>query len=174
MGDVPPLTGGPRPPLSRPGAISASHDTSRFSCGQEALDDWLKNTALKSEGRSARTYVVCSGAAVVGYYCLATGSVARGSAPPKIRRNVPDPIPVMIVGRLAVDRHFERMGIGGGLLRDAFRRVLQASEAVGCRAVLVHAIDRNAVEFYAKFGFIEFPAATRTMFLPLETLKAAI
>jgi GNAT superfamily N-acetyltransferase len=174
VGEAGPVKGGGGPPLSRPGAISPSHDTSSFFCGQDSLDDWLKNAALRSEGRSARTYVVCSGATVVGYYCLATGAAARASAPPKIRRNVSDPIPVMIVGRLAVDRHFERRGIGGGMLRDAFRRVLQASEAVGCRAVLVHAIDRNAVEFYAKFGFIEFPAATRTMFLPLETLKAAI
>jgi len=174
VGEASPVKGGGGPPLSRPGAISPSHDTFKFFCGQDSLDDWLKHTALKSEGRSARTYVVCSGATVVGYYCLATGAVARASAPPKIRRNISDPIPVMIVGRLAVDRHFERRGIGGGMLQDAFRRVLQASESVGCRAVLVHAIDQDAVDFYARYGFVEFPAGTRTMFLPLETLKAAL
>jgi len=148
---------------------------SRFSCGREALDDWLKNKALKSEGRSARTYVVCEGqTVVVGYYCLAMGAVARDGAPARVRRNAPDPVPVVIVGRLAVDRKFARRGIGGGMLRDAFQRILRVSGEVGCRAVLVHAIDDEAAQFYAKYGFIAFPADTRTMFLALDTLKASI
>ena len=158
----------------RPVAIDSSHDTSGFSCGNDALDDWLKTTALKAEGRSARTYVVCERQVVVGYYCLATGSVARSAAPGNIRRNVPDPVPVMIVGRLAVTERRKGQGIGSGMLRDALQRVLQVAETVGCRAVLVHAIDQPAVDFYAKHGFVAFPGGTRTMFLALETLRRAI
>lgn len=173
MGAAGPVEGG-GPPLSPPCPIAPAHDTAAFSCGQEPLDDWLKQRALKSEGRSARTYVVCSGETVVGYYALAAGAVARAGAPAKLRRNAPDPIPVMIIGRLAVDEGFAGMGLGSGMLRDAFRRILQVSQTVGCRAVLVHAIDRDAAAFYARYGFIEFPAGSRTLFLPLETLAAAL
>ena len=159
---------------SRPVSIDASHDTSGFSCGNDALDDWLKATALKAEGRSARTYVVCEARIVVAYYCLATGSVARSAAPGNIRRNAPDPVPVMIIGRLAVAERCKGQGIGGGMLRDALRRALQASEIVGCRAVLVHAIDQAAVAFYARYGFVAFPGGSRTLFLPMETLRRAL
>jgi GNAT superfamily N-acetyltransferase len=157
-----------------PVPIDASHDTSGFSCGNDALDDWLKTTALKAEGRSARTYVVCEGDAVIGYYCLATGSVGRSAAPGNVRRNAPDPVPVMIVGRLAVAARCKGQGIGSGMLRDSLRRILQAAEVVGCRAILVHAIDQTAVDFYARHGFVEFPGGARTMFLPLETLRRAL
>ena len=159
---------------SPPVPIDSLHDTSAFSCGNEALDEWLKTTALRAEGRSARTYVVCAGQIVMGYYCLATGSAARSTAPGKVRRNAPDPVPMMIVGRLAVTATCQARGIGSGMLRDALRRVLQAAEVVGCRAVLVHAIDQAAVDFYAGHGFIEFPGASRTMFLPLDSLQASL
>lgn len=158
----------------RPVPIASGHDTSSFSCGNDGLDDWLRVTAFKAEGNTARTYVVAAGEAVVGYYCLATGSVARGLAPGKVRRNAPDPVPVLVIGRLAVDRRCHGQGIGGGMLRDALQRALQASGIVGCRAVLVHAVDRAAVEFYARYGFVEFPGGTRTMFLPLETLRRTL
>jgi predicted N-acetyltransferase YhbS len=174
MGEVTKLHRSTGPALSRPSAILPSHDTSKFYCGHESLDDWLQNTALKAEGRSARTYVVCDGKIVVGYYCLATGSVTRSEAPSKVKRNMPEPIPVMILGRLAVTKHFERQGIGSGMLQDAFQRILQASESVGCRAVLVHAIDQSAAEFYMRYGFIEFPTGTKTFFLPLETIKQVL
>jgi GNAT superfamily N-acetyltransferase len=159
---------------SRPVPIDASHHTSDFSSGNDALDDWLKTTALRAEGRSTRTYVVCEGQGVVGYYCLATGSVARDAAPGRIRRNAPDPVPVMIVGRLAVTARCRGQGIGGGMLRDAFQRVLQVAETVGCRAILVHAVDQAAVDFYAGHGFVEYPGGARTLFLPLETLQRAL
>ena len=160
--------------LSAPASIQASHDTSKFSCGHESLDRWLKAAALKSEGRSARSYVVCDRREVAGYYCLATGSVARTAAPKRIARNTPDPIPVVIIGRLAVGEQFQGRGIGAGLLRDAFARILQLSGSVGVRAVLVHAIDDSAAEFYRQYGFIEFPGGSRALFLPLETLRKAL
>ncbi len=164
----------PAAPLTRPSTIQAAHDTTKFFCGHASLDNWLKSTALKAEGRSARTYVVCEANVVIGYYCLATGSVARANAPSKVKRNAPDPIPVMLIGRLAVAKDFERRGIGSGMLQDAFRRIMQTSEIVGCRAILVHAIDQPAQDFYARYGFTEFPTGTRTLFLPLEALRAAL
>ena len=164
------VTGG----YSRPVPIDSTHDVAGFSCGNDALDDWLKTPALKAEGRSARTYVVCEGSVVVGYYCLATGAVARSAAPGAVRRNAPDPVPVMIVGRLAVAERCKGQGIGSGMLRDALQRVLQAAEIVGCRAALVHAIDEAAADFYSKHGFVEFPSGARAMFLVLETLRRAL
>jgi GNAT superfamily N-acetyltransferase len=161
-------------PFSPPAPIDSTHETADFARGIDVLDAWLRTTALKAEGRSARTYVVCEGKAVVGYYCLATGAVARAAAPGKVRRNAPDPVPVMIVGRLAVTERCRGQGIGGGMLRDSLRRVLQAAEIVGCRAVVVHAIDESAVAFYERYGFLAFPAETRTMFLPLETARRAL
>lgn len=158
----------------RPVPLEARHDVDGFSSGNDVLDDWLKSVALKAEGRSARTYVVCEGDAVVGYYCLATGGVTRASAPGSVRRNAPDPVPVMVIGRLAVTDRCKGQGIGSGMLRDALRRVLQAAEIVGCRAVVVHAIDDKAAAFYAAHGFAEFPAATRTLFLPIDTLRRSL
>jgi GNAT superfamily N-acetyltransferase len=160
--------------LSAPVRLDPAHDTSGFTCGNDALDDWLKATALKAEGRSARTYVVREGEAVVGYYSLATGSVARSGAPGNIRRNMPEPVPVVIVARLAVASRSQGRGIGSALLRDGLRRALQVSEVVGCRAVLIHAIDQSAVDFYARHGFGEFPGGSRTLFLSLETLRQSL
>ena len=112
----------------RPAPIDARHDTSGFACGHDVLDDWLKTRALKAEGRSARTYVVCEQRAVVGYYSLATGSIARGVLTKRPQRNAPDPVPVMIVSRLAVDERCRGEGIGRGMLRDA-----HAARAAGRR-----------------------------------------
>lgn len=106
----------------------------------------------------------------MGYYCIATGAERREALPRKIRQGLPDPVPLVIVGRLAVDRAYQGRKIGAGLLKDALRRVVGISKEVGCRAVLVHAIDQDAASFYAKFGFIEFPASSQTMFLPIETI----
>ncbi|MFI4995329.1 MAG: GNAT family N-acetyltransferase [Hyphomicrobiales bacterium] len=161
-----------RSAITPPTPLSASHDRERFSCGYPLLDDWLKQHALASEGRSARTYVVCSGATIVGYYCLATGAEKRASMPRKIRHGNPDPVPLVIIGRLAVDSAFQGQGVGPGLLKDALARALAVAEIAGCRAVLVHAIDDRAVAFYTKADFVEFPNGTRTMFLPIETIAA--
>lgn len=160
--------------LVPPGPLTAGHDLSRFACRHPALDEWLKLRALRSEGRTARSYVVCEGDVVVGYYCLATGSVVHAQAPGRIRRNAPDPIPVAVIGRLAVSKPHEGRGIGSGMLQDALRRVLQVSEAIGCAAVMVHAIDEEAGAFYARYGFTPFPDGARTYFLPVSAIAAAL
>jgi GNAT superfamily N-acetyltransferase len=163
-----------RLPISAPVALTGSHALGAFDSGKPALDDWLKTRAMKAEGRSARTYVVTSGEAVVGYYCFATGGVRLDDAPTKLRRNMPQMVPVILIGRLAVDKGYQGLGIGKGLLKDALLRAVQAAEIVGTRAVLVHAIDTEAAAFYRKFGFVEYPEQSHTFFLPMETISAAL
>jgi len=160
--------------LSAPVPIEAKHDVSRFDCGKLPLDDWLKTKALKSEGRSARCFVVCEGTVVVAYYAISTGTVAHAGAPRALRHNMPEPTPVMVIGRLAVDRSWHGKGLGGHLLKDALGRILQASHLVGARAVIVHAIDDDAVPFYLAYGFKPFPGEPLTLWLPIGTISNAL
>lgn len=158
-----------------PAPVSADFDASNFDCGKLPLNDWIKYRALKAQGRSARCYVVATRRNVVaGYYCISTGGVNREEAPSKIRRNMPDHVPVVIIGRLAVDKNHQGKGIGRGLLKDALSRIVTASDIVGVRAVLVHAIDVDAVPFYANYGFHAFPVGTQTLFLPMEEVIATL
>jgi len=160
--------------LLPPSAITSGHDLTQFRCGNEPLDDWLRFRALKNEGRSSRTYIVSQGRTAVGYYCLSTGAEKRASVPSKITRNSPDPVPLILLGRLAVDLNHQGKGIGAGLLKDALQRVAQISKAVGSRALIVHAIDQKAMAFYIKYGFIEFPYGSQTLFLPIETITVGV
>ncbi len=141
---------------------------------EPSLDDWLRHRALKNESRFARTYVVCEGNRVVAFYCISAGAVERASAPGRLRRNAPDTIPVSVIGRLAVSRDHSGKGLGADLLSDALRRIALASQSIGIAAVLVHAKDEAARRFYLKCAeFIEYPADSRTLFLPIETVVAA-
>ena len=140
--------------LSAPKSLTAAHDVSAFDCGAPSLDEWLKRRALGNQRAGAsRTYVVCRGRTVVGYYALAAGSIAHAEAPGRIKRNMPDPVPMMVLGRLAVDRSVKGRGLGAGLLKDAVLRVMQAADIVGIRGILVDAIDDAARAFYERFGF---------------------
>lgn len=155
--------------------LASGHDLSAFDCGEAALNDWLRQRALRNESRFSRTYVVCHGKRVVAYYCISAGAVERELAPGKIRRNAPDTIPVSVIGRLAVSRDHAGKGLGADLLADALRRIAIASQSIGIGAVLVHAKDDNARRFYLRCAeFIEYPADSRTMFLPIETVIAAL
>lgn len=163
------------PALSAPQPLTADHDVSRFDCGEPALDAWLKTRAFRNESRFSRTYVVCAENRVVGYYCISAGAVERAAAPGKLRRNAPDAIPVSVIGRLAVDRAHAARGLGADLLADALRRIALASQSIGFGAVLVHAKDDAAKRFYLRCAeFIEFPADSRILFLPIETVIAAL
>lgn len=171
--------GGSKPPYAPPVPIHADDRLDRFESGNKALDDWLRAHALENEDKASRTYVVTAQVGadaghVVAYYTLAYGSVVRAEMPRKIRQGLPNPVPVMVLGRLAVDRRHGGKGIGPSLLREAMQRTIEASRIAGLRALIVHAIDDDAVGFYAKYGFQIFPAGTRTMFLPIETLHQAI
>lgn len=167
MGEI---TSHPSFKLGTPEKISPAHKLGDFSCGNAQLDDWLKRRGLANNARTSQTFVVCIDLAVVGYYTLAAGAVALADAPPKLRRNWVDPIPIILVGRLAVDQRHQRKGLGEDLLRDALLRSLRVAGEIGVRALLVHAIDDEAVAFYSRFGFIESQIRPRTLMLPLDQL----
>lgn len=155
--------------LSVPEKLNLSHDLSQFQCGEPALDEWLRRRALPNEQSGAsRTYVISAGRRVVGYYALASGAVAHANAPGRVRRNMPDPIPVMVIGRLAMDVKFQGRGLGPALLRDAILRTLQAAEIAGIRAILVHAISERAKLFYEKCGFSASPIDPMTLMVTVK------
>lgn len=166
-------------PYLAPVPLTADHRIDGFDCGKTKLNDWLKAHALDNEGRSSRTYVVVANTGpqagdVIGYYTLATGGVTRSEMPRKIRQDLPNPVPVMMLGRLAIDERHQKRSIGPAMLREAMQRTLDISQSAGVRALMVHAIDDEAVTFYLQYGFVTFPADSRTMFLPIETLAAAL
>ncbi|HKS81685.1 MAG TPA: GNAT family N-acetyltransferase [Candidatus Acidoferrales bacterium] len=161
--------------ISPPEHVTPAHDLSAFDCGESGLNDWLRKRALSNEESGAsRTYVVCSAGRVIGYYALASGAIALAAAPDRIRRNMPDPLPVIILGRLAVDLSWQGKTIGGSLLRDAILRVLQAAEIAGIRAILVHAISDGARRFYDRYGFIASPLDPLTLMLSITGARRVL
>jgi len=163
-------------PLRAPEKLRPDHDLSEFECGEPSLDHWLRQRALQNEESGAsRTYVVCAGQQVVGYYALAVGAVAHAEGAGRVRRNMPDPVPVMIIGRLAAHKDFQGRKIGPGLLRDAVLRTLQAADIAGVRAILVHAISEQARGFYEDCGFIASPMDPMTLMITVvEAAKAFV
>ena len=165
-------------PIDRVGApekLSPDHDISQFQSGEPPLDDWLRRRALQNEeSGSSRTYVVCIGKRGVAYYALAPGAVAHIDSPGRIRRNMPDPVPVMVIGRLAVDQTVQGQAIGPALLRDAVLRTVQAAEIAGIRAILVHAISERAKRFYEKWGFIPSPVEPMTLMITVAEARKSI
>ena len=175
MAEIGKTSGGKSVGLSAPVPLTAEHDLSGFDCGEAALNDWLRERALKNESRFSRTYVVCAGQLVVAYVCISAGAVERAMAPGKLRRNAPDSVPVSVIGRLAVDKNYAGQGLGADLLADALRRIAIASQSIGIGAVLIHAKSERAKRFYLRCAeFVEYPADSRTLFLPTETLLAAL
>jgi GNAT superfamily N-acetyltransferase len=160
-----------------PERLNSEHDLSAFHNGvHSSLDDWLRDRAHASEGLSARTYVVCDvvkPALVVGYYAISTAMEQRVALPSaKLRRGMPEQVPLLLIGRLAIDRGFRGIGLGTELLSDALRRCLAASDIVGARAVIAHAIDDDATRFYQHHGFVRSPLGERVMLLLIETVRA--
>ena len=150
--------------LTAPEPLSDGHDLAGFDCGQPSLNDWLRRRARANQVAGAsRTFVVCDGPQVVGYYALAAGAVNSSSVSGRIRRNMPDPIPVVLLGRLAVDGSYHGQGFGRALFRDAVLRVRNAAESIGVRAILVQAISEDAKKFYLALGFE--PSLTDPMML---------
>lgn len=153
--------------LSAPELLTEKHDLSLFDSGYDTLDEWLRRRARANQVSGAsRTYVACSGDRVVGYYCLSSGALAVTEAPGALRRNMPDPIPMAVLGRLAIDRNWQGQGLGAALLQDAVVRTAQAARIVGIRGILVHAISEAAKAFYEHHGFT--PSPTHPMLLVMS------
>jgi len=158
--------------LQPPRLLSDEHELGAFDSGVDSLDDWLKRRARANQtGGASRTYVVTQGAAVVGYYCLAAGAVAAFDATSALRRNMPDPLPMTVLGRLAVDRTQQGKGLGTALLQDAVLRTVQAAQIVGARGMLVHAISDGAKAFYERYGFVASPTNPMMLLLSLKGLS---
>jgi len=160
--------------INAPQRLTHDHNVLEFKSKSEALNNWLKEKALKNEGDTARTFVVTIENQVIGYYCLATGSITHLVAVSKAKRNAPDPIPCMLNGRLAVDTKWEGQGIGSGLLKDAIIRILSVSQIAGVRCILVHAKDEEAKRFYLKRGFQPSPIEPLTLMMTLKDIRASI
>jgi len=163
---------GQKAQLTIPERLHSDYVISEFESGNETLDHWLRHQARHNDRVDAsKTYVVCEESHVVAYYCLSTGAINRSEATGRLRRNMPDPIPLMILGRLAVDLAWQRQGIGAALLQDALFRTMQVSEIAGVKALLVHATSDQAIEFYKKWGFFPSPLNLRTLFLSIRQAK---
>lgn len=157
------------PKPSAPQPLSAEHRVDGFACGESSLDEWLRRRALPNQTTGAsRTFVVTDDSnQVVAYYALATGAVAHHDASGRIRRNMPNPVPVMVLARLAVDQRYQGHKLGAAMLKDAVQRTLAVSQTAGVRALLVHALNESSRQFYMHYGFESSPVNPMTMMLLL-------
>jgi GNAT superfamily N-acetyltransferase len=160
--------------LGPPEPLAASHRLDDFECGEAALDDWLKRRALANQSSGAsRTFIVADqDGRVCGYYAMAAGAVSHQLATSGVRRNMPDPVPVMVLARLAVDRRAQGLHVGAALLQDAVNRAVAVSQNAGIRALLVHALHEKARQFYEHYGFQPSPTHPMTLMLRLSRAKA--
>lgn len=160
---------------SPPEPLSPAHALDGFECGEPSLDDWLKRRALKNQASGAsRCFVVCDGRAVIGYYSLSAGGIHQEAAPKPMRRNMPDPLPVLLLGRLAIDRRHHNQGLGRALLRDAMLRTVHIASDAGVFAILVHALSEQAKRFYLSRGFVTSPLQPMTLMMTLATIRTIL
>lgn len=160
--------------LLPPEPLADHHSIGEFNCGEASLDEWLRKRARANQATGAsRTYVLCEGERVLGYYALSSGAVRMPEAPGRFRRNMPDPIPVVVLGRLAVDRNLQGKGTGRALVRDALTRIYHASEIIGIRGILVHALTAQAKAFYEAVGFEPSPIDATTLMATINDLRDA-
>ncbi len=161
--------------LQAPEPLSEAHDCAGFQSGEASLDDWLQRRARGNQASGAsRTFVACSNSRVIGYYALASGAITSELAPGRFRRNMPSPIPVVVLARLAVDRTWQGKGIGRALFRDAAQRVAQAADVIGIRGIVVHSISDQAKCFYLALGFEPSPREQMTLLVTLTDLRATL
>lgn len=160
--------------LCAPEPLSSEHRLDDFECGEPVLDEWLRRRALSNQlTGGSRTFVVTDqDKRVCGYYAMAAGAVSHQAASSSVRRNMPDPIPVMVLARLAVDHRAQGIKLGASLLQDAVGRAVSVSQNAGVRALLVHALHDRAKQFYEHYGFQESPQHPMTLMLRLNSVKA--
>ena len=154
--------------------LATTHDATDFDCGKGELNTFIRLYALAGQrGNISQTYVAACGNNIVGFYTLVVGNVVYEDAPERLAKGIPrHPIPVLLLARLAVDRHWQGKGIGAALLVDAIRRTLQVADIAGVRALLVHAKNDSARGFYTHLGFEPFPGDPLVLFLLLKDLRA--
>lgn len=161
--------------LRRPGPLEADHDCSGFDCGNDVLNHWLHTRAKANQAsRASRTYVAAQGQTVVGYYSLSTFAISRRTATSRVARNMPEPVPALLLGRLAVDQALQGTGLGRALLRDAIVRTLRVADEVAVRVLVVHAIDEHAGRWYARFGFEPSPTNERELMLLIGDMRRTL
>lgn len=161
--------------LESPSPISEHHQTIGFDSGVPSLNEWLHRRALANQVSGAsRTFVVCNNNRVVAYYALASGAIDSSNSSGRFRRNMPDPIPVVVLGRLAVDLSFQGRGLGRALFRDAAQRVSYAADAIGIRGIIVHALSEQARSFYLALGFDPSPEEPMTLMVSLADIRSLL
>lgn len=160
-------------PLSQPQPLNDDHPIEGFHSGVATLDDWLKRRARANQANGAsRTFIVCDGNKVVGYYALASGAISTKNAVGSLRRNMPEPIPVVVLGRLAVDQAYQARGLGRAMFQDCALRVSHAADIIGISGIIVHAISEEAKAFYLKLGFDPSPIEPMTLMVRLADIRA--
>lgn len=161
--------------IQAPEPLTEGHAFGGFDCGVASLDDWLRLRALQNQASGAsRTFVACDKGQVVAYYALAASAVAAGAAPGRFKRNMPDPIPVVVLARLAITRECQGHGLGRALFQDAAKRALNAASTIGIRGLLVHAISDEARAFYLGLGLNPSPLDPMTLMVTMADLRAAL
>ena len=160
---------------SSPQRINPGHELDNFNCGESSLNDWLKKRALKNDITDAsRTYVVCVSNTVVAYYSLHLGSILHSEAIRKIKRNMPEPIPAIVLGRLAVDINHQGKGLARGLMKDMFLRAIKVSDLAGTKAILVKALNENVATFYQSFGFVQSKTDPLLLMKAISEVRASL
>ena len=163
--------------LRPPRAVTSADDCSTFRSGERSLDDWLNHRAIKNEeSGGSRTFVSVDEdtGLIAGYYCLSAGTLVHEESPGRLKRGTPNPIPVILIGRLAVDEPFQGIGLGASLLRHSMAKGLEAAQLIGARAFLVHALSGAAVSFYERFGFVLMPDSERTLYVLMKDAVATV
>jgi len=156
--------------------LDAGHDLAGFDSGNDQLDAWLRRHALVAQQMdSARTFVVTSGAEILGYFSLTMGSVRRADAPAKLVRGLPAyPVGMVLIARLAVDHRYQGLGIGAAVLAEALRKAVTAGEAAAARLVVVDAIDDTAAAFNRHHGFIPAPEHDLCLYRTMKDIRASL
>ena len=165
--------------LARPGqpvALAVHHVLDGFDCGVASLDDWLRRRARQNQlSGASRTFVSADASGhVIAYYAVASSAIAAAATTGRLRRNMPDPVPVVVLGRLAITRAYQGQGLGRALFHDAGHRVVHAAEAIGIRGLLVHALTDQAKDFYLSLGLEVSPLEPMTLMTTAADLRAAL
>lgn len=161
--------------MNPPSTLTTNHKLDKFDCGEASLNHWLIKRALKNNLTGAsRCFVLSVDNQVIAYYCLSAGAISHQASPKAMRRNMPDPLPVLLLGRLAVDKRYHHRGIGRALLRDAMIRAVNVAGDTGVFAILVHALSESAKQFYLSCGFVLSPLQPMTLMMTLETVRSIL